>query len=62
MNNDVTLDRIQEVRAPIGLNIGALTPEELAVSIIAEIVMVRRGGDGGSMKMDNEYLSKIISK
>lgn len=31
------------VRAPIGLRIGAITPEEIAVSIVAELVAVRRG-------------------
>jgi xanthine dehydrogenase accessory factor len=60
--NNVPLERIQEVHAPVGLNIGALTPEELAVSIMAEIIMIRRGGDGGLMKMGKEYLAKVISK
>ena len=32
-----------QVRAPIGLQIGAITPEEIAVSIVAELVAVRRG-------------------
>ena len=62
MNKGVPPERIQGVHAPIGLNIGALTPEELAVSIMGEIIMVRRGGDGGLMKMDKEYLTKVISK
>jgi xanthine dehydrogenase accessory factor len=60
LSNNVPLEQIQEVHAPIGLNIGALTPEELAVSIMAEITMVRRGGDGGLMKMGKEYLTKVI--
>ncbi|MBI1761870.1 MAG: XdhC family protein [Acidobacteria bacterium] len=34
------------VHAPIGLDIGALTPEEIALAILAEIVLVRRGGSG----------------
>jgi xanthine/CO dehydrogenase XdhC/CoxF family maturation factor len=31
------------VRTPVGLAIGAQTPEEIAVSIVAELVAVRRG-------------------
>lgn len=34
------------LHAPIGLDIGALTPAEIAVSIGAELVLVRRGGTG----------------
>ncbi len=48
---------IQRVYAPIGLDLRAETPEEIAVAIIAEIILVRRGGKGGSMsvsrKMEN---------
>ena len=37
---------LREVRAPISLDIGAVSPEEVALSILAEIVMQRRGGTG----------------
>lgn len=40
----VSKEQIQRVRAPIGLNIGAQTPAEIAVSILAEIVMLRQKG------------------
>ncbi len=35
-------ERLEQVHAPIGLEIGALTPEEIAVSIVAEMIAVRR--------------------
>lgn len=36
-------EKIRDIRAPIGLSIGAVTPEEIAVSILAEVTAVRRG-------------------
>lgn len=41
--------KVDRVRSPIGLELNAETPEEIAVSIMAEIIMLRRGGDGGVM-------------
>ena len=51
-------ERLADVRAPIGLDIGALEPEELAVSIMSEIIMARRGGKGSPMTMDDWYLER----
>ena len=61
MEQGVAKERIREVYAPVGLNIGALTPEELAVSIMSEIIMVRRGGDGGQMRMGDWYIDRAAS-
>ncbi len=41
-------ERLARVHAPIGLDIGAETPEEIAVSIAAELVRVRRGHQGST--------------
>ncbi len=38
----ITPEMLQRVHAPIGLDIGALTPEEIAVSIVAEMISIRR--------------------
>src|SRR6185295_6230188 len=40
---------LKGVRAPIGLDIGAVSPEEVAVAILAEIVAERRGGSGAPL-------------
>lgn len=39
----VAAEKLKRVHAPIGISIGALTPEEIAVSIAAEMIGVRRG-------------------
>jgi xanthine dehydrogenase accessory factor len=56
---NIVLERLREagassefrerVRAPIGLDLAAVTPEEVALAIVAEIVAQRRGGKGGSL-------------
>ncbi|MCD7437043.1 XdhC family protein [Streptomyces lincolnensis] len=45
----VTELELARLRSPIGLDLGARTPEETALSIAAEIVAVRRGGSGVSL-------------
>jgi xanthine dehydrogenase accessory factor len=42
----VTDEQLARVHAPIGIEISAETPEEIAVSILAEIIVQRRGGKG----------------
>jgi xanthine dehydrogenase accessory factor len=41
--------KIARVTSPIGLELGAETPEEIAISIMAEIIKLRKGGSGESM-------------
>ncbi|KUH36196.1 MULTISPECIES: XdhC family protein [Streptomyces] len=45
----VTELELARLRSPIGLDLGARTPEETALSIAAEIVAARRGGSGASL-------------
>ena len=37
---------IKRLRAPIGLDLGGRSAEELALAILAEVVMLRQGGSG----------------
>lgn len=56
----IPLDRIRELRAPSGLDIRARTPEEIAISIVAEILMYRLGGTGLPMKLDERLLQVAV--
>ena len=42
---------VKRLHSPCGLDIGSRTPEEIALSIVAEIVATERGRAGGSMQM-----------
>lgn len=45
--SDEDLDRLH---GPIGLNIGGRTPEEMAIAILAEMIAIRYGRDGGKLR------------
>ena len=47
---EIGADFLARVHAPIGLDIGAATPESIALSIVAEIQSVLHGRDGGFLK------------
>jgi xanthine dehydrogenase accessory factor len=60
----IALEKLQRVHAPIGLEIAAVTVPEIAVSIAAELVAVRRGRDGQTaapLKFDSKLLSELLS-
>ncbi|HEU0079755.1 MAG TPA: XdhC family protein, partial [Longimicrobiaceae bacterium] len=54
-------ERLLRVHAPIGLDIGAETPEEIALAIAAEIVRVRRGGTGVSLRERERVMERWFS-
>jgi len=59
--NGISMDRLREIRTPAGLDINAKTPEEVAVSILAQIVEEYRKEDDGpapaeAPSIDNENL------
>jgi xanthine dehydrogenase accessory factor len=53
------LEKFERVHAPVGLDIGALTPEEIAVSITAELIAVRR--NAANLPHKSVKLSEIAS-
>ena len=53
-------EELAGVHAPIGLEIGAETPEEIAVAIAAELVQVRRGGTGERTSERERVLERLL--
>ncbi len=54
--------QIARIHSPLGLELNAETPEEIAISILAEIIMLRNDGDGKQMsnpKKQNNLNAKI---
>ena len=63
LSQGVALDKLLRVHAPIGLEIGAVTVPEIAVSILAELVAVRRGRGGEvakPLKFDQAKLREAL--
>ena len=46
----VTPEGLDRLRSPIGLDLGGRTPEETAISIVAEIIALRTGRDVGALR------------
>lgn len=52
----VSDDQVARIRGPIGLDIGAVSPEEMAISVLAEIIAVRRGRSGGFLAQASGHI------
>ncbi len=56
------LPSLAKVYAPVGLELGAVSPEEIAVSIAAELVALRHGKGAPHMRaMDDPALARVLS-
>jgi xanthine dehydrogenase accessory factor len=57
----VPSEKLIRVRAPIGLDLGGGTPEEIALSIMAEIIKLRHGGSGRAMSepLRDRYMERL---
>jgi xanthine dehydrogenase accessory factor len=56
------LGALERVYAPVGLDIGAVSPEEIAVSIVAELVALRHGTSGAHMRAtDHPSVAKLLA-
>jgi len=55
----VAEELLERVAAPIGLDLGAVSPEETALSIMAEVVAVRNGRDGGRLSHSEGRIHEV---
>ncbi len=59
LKQGISPEKLDRVRSPIGLELNAETPEEIAVSILAEIIMLNQGGDGSVMSGNKAKSPKL---
>ena len=60
LEEGVPRERVAAVRAPVGLDLAAQTPAEIAVAVAAEIVMLWRGGSGAPLRDAQRVLERFF--
>ena len=60
-NEGVSPEQLARVYAPVGLDIGAITPEEIAIAVVAEMIAIRRGADSVAHKKSVKALELLES-
>ena len=61
LKKKISPETLKKVYAPIGLDIGAITPEEIAVSIMAQVVQFYMGGSGKALTMEEKRIEKFAT-
>src|SRR2546425_8949621 len=60
LEEGVSPERLAQVHAPIGLDLGAETPDEIALSIAAEMLMIRKKGSGAPLNTMHQLLEEKV--
>jgi len=60
LKEGMSRERLAQVHAPIGLDLGAETPDEIALSIAAELLMLRKKASGASLKTLHNLLQEEV--
>ena len=56
----IVAEKLERVHSPVGLDIGAVTPEEIAVSIVAEMIAARRQAETGIKRKRSD--KKVVTR
>jgi xanthine dehydrogenase accessory factor len=62
LKRGVPAERLRQVHSPIGLDLGGRTPEEIALSIVAQLVAHRHGRSGGALNLDPAQVDRLVEK
>ena len=57
----VTVEELRRVHAPMGLDIGAVTAEEIGISVVAQMINIRRGGQD-SLRDKSDAMRDLIGR
>jgi xanthine dehydrogenase accessory factor len=57
--NGAAPEELDRIWAPAGLDLGAASPEEIALSIVSQMVAIRRGGSGAPAKFKQDAFAEI---
>src|SRR6266516_4643681 len=60
LEEGISRERLEQVHSPICLDLGAETPEEIALSIAAEMLMLRKHGSGVPLKTMHHFLDEVV--
>ena len=60
LKEDMPRERLAQVHSPIGLDLGAETPDEIALSIAAEMLMLRKNGSGVPLMSMHHFLDELV--
>ena len=55
-------EKLARVYAPVGIEIGSITPEEIAISIVAEMIAIRRGSETPLPHMKSVKAAEILKE
>ena len=61
LKEGLSQEQLARVCAPIGLDLGAETPDEIALAIAAELLLWRRGGSGGRLRDREGILARVLA-
>jgi len=60
LEDGITREQLAQIHSPIGLDLGAETPDEIALSIAAEMLMLRKSATGVPLKTMHHFLDEVI--